>query len=186
LKLKNHYNINTLHFFVFENGKNNNIEKTFALEIIKNIPQNIFFNVKIFVYNETPNEEFYQNFFNVNFGLASRYHANILWQKASIPVVPIGYSPKVFTFYQKYGEKAFLFNEIFKTEKLKFISNRNSLNNINYCLPEVPANELRLTVSSKAIIQLFNILEFIYSISKSLYLRLIVNARSIIVIQKTY
>ena len=52
-----------------------------------------------FCYREAPLAEFIEAFATVQRGIAMRLHANILWQKLGVPVLPIAYAPKVSSLY---------------------------------------------------------------------------------------
>lgn len=57
------------------------------------------FRTEEYCYGETTIDEFVEAFRTVNVAVAMRFHANILWHKAGVPVLPISYAPKVASLY---------------------------------------------------------------------------------------
>ncbi|TDN98221.1 polysaccharide pyruvyl transferase family protein [Sunxiuqinia elliptica] len=162
-------NIDTIKFFIFENTIDNNIEKDFSAFIAKRIQEKTKVKTYTFVYNEISNKKFFSEFYNIDYAISSRYHANILWQKANIPTLPIVYSPKVSSLYKKYNKQAHTFTEIVKSNMTVFLE----INNLqNYKLPQTEAVKINISTGVKIFICTISIVEFIYSISRSLLLLL--------------
>lgn len=57
----------------------------------------------VFCYAKDPWGDFLQAFCSVKYAIATRFHANILWQKLNIKVIPISYAPKVKSLYEEKG-----------------------------------------------------------------------------------
>lgn len=166
------YNFEQIKFFVFENGIKNESEKRFANLLISEVIKMINIEVSLNVYNETPINQFYTDFFNVNYAVASRYHANILWQKAKIPTIPISYAPKVNSLYRKYRKPVFNFNELLNQNCYSFNIVNEIYFNENYILPEVPSSNVKLKLRLIILFKVFNFIEFIYNSFKSILIRL--------------
>jgi len=60
-------------------------------------------NSSIYCYGKIPLEDFSAAFGGVTHAIASRFHANILWQKMGVPVLPLAYAPKVKSIYDEAG-----------------------------------------------------------------------------------
>ena len=68
----------------------------------------------------------------MNYAIASRYHANILWHKLNIPTIPISYSPKVQSFYEESGGKSYNAKDLYNCTNLVEIFQNIPL----FCLPK--------------------------------------------------
>lgn len=85
--------------FVFENSIASSEEYDFAVEISKFIHRSH----EIYTYGR--DENIFEKLCEVDYAIASRYHANIIWQKIGVPVIPIPYAPKVYSLYLSSGIK---------------------------------------------------------------------------------
>lgn len=68
--------------------------------------------VEVFCYRKQPIFDFVQAFSSVTMAIAVRFHANILWQKLGIPVLPISYAPKVARLYHEQGGRVISVDEV--------------------------------------------------------------------------
>lgn len=84
-------------FFAFEHKNDSQNEYLFLKRIASQLAH------KTVVYAYGKDERFFEELCSVNLAIASRYHANIIWQKLGIPVIPIPYAPKVYSLYSKCG-----------------------------------------------------------------------------------
>lgn len=165
------YRIEEVKFFAFENGLNNRKEKVFSEKIIKELIKIIDIPINMYSYNEIPINLFYENFFSVNYALASRYHANILWQKAGIPTIPIAYAPKVFSLYNQFNKPVYNFQQLIEKNISEFVV-LNEIHTIkNYHLPNLPNKKAALKQRTKLLIFFFGIAELIYSLYRSIAVR---------------
>jgi len=165
---------NEVSFFVFENEKNigNVEEKELSERIIFEIQKNKKMKTNLFVYNETADDVFFLNFFNVKKAIASRYHANILWQKAGIPVIPIGYSQKVFSFYSKYGLVSRGFKELCEHKEYEFLQIKKHVFH-DYDIPEIPSRKFLCDFKKKYFIYLFEVIGFFGTSFNSVAMRVL-------------
>jgi polysaccharide pyruvyl transferase WcaK-like protein len=103
------HKIKEINFFNFEYSIDNLEEYEFSLSIKnglnKLMDKNQITDIKMNIYSYTKDEMFLQKFLTVEFGIASRYHANILWQKNNTPVIPLPYASKVISLYKNRGIK---------------------------------------------------------------------------------
>lgn len=165
------HKIERIKFFVFENGFNNTSEKQFSEKIITKLVNIINKPVELYVYNETNTENFFTEFFSVTIGIASRYHANILWQLANIKVLPIVYSPKVKSLYTKYGYEAKTFNDLILSSSGNSEFIKINLNDSNYSLPTYAKNNEKNSLSINIINFSLFIISFIYELFVSIFIR---------------
>lgn len=100
-----------VYLFVFEHLGQNNEELKYAQEIKNRLNINNI-NTSICCYGEDKLDAFIEAFCSVKKAIAIRYHANILWQKLGVPVMPISYAPKVDSYYKKHGIKTYSIEEI--------------------------------------------------------------------------
>mgnify|MGYP002762800573 FL=1 len=92
-------NATKVYLFVFENSIASSEEYDFAVEISKFIHRSH----EIYTYGR--DENIFEKLCEVDYAIASRYHANIIWQKIGVPVIPIPYAPKVYSLYLSSGIK---------------------------------------------------------------------------------
>lgn len=163
------YNFNEINLFVFEFSTDNTEEYDFAISIKQKIEtmlltNNLSNNIVVKTYTYTLDELFVEKFLSVEYGIASRYHANILWQKFNVPTIPLPYAPKVRSLYLKKGV------DIKATEKLtindKFIS---ITMDDTYKLPDVSLSGNSLSLWNYLFFYFFDILEFSYAIYRFFY-----------------
>ena len=88
--------------FVFEYERWNTEEDDYALRLQKFLTEKGI-ETTVFCYGKVPWETYTQAFGSVSCAIAVRFHANILWQKLGIPVLPISYAPKVKSLYEEKG-----------------------------------------------------------------------------------
>lgn len=92
--------------FVFEHAEPNNRSEYDYAEFLARRLQNMGIEATVYCYNHDPVDEFVEAFVSVSCAIASRYHANILWQKLGKPVIPLAYAPKVKRLYKERGAEA--------------------------------------------------------------------------------
>lgn len=68
--------------------------------------------VEVYCYERCAWSAFIDAFCSVHEAVASRFHANILWQKINVPVIPLSYAPKVTDLYAERGLDQSLVNSI--------------------------------------------------------------------------
>jgi polysaccharide pyruvyl transferase WcaK-like protein len=152
-----------VYFFVFEFGTNNNSEFAFQSEIISLLN----FPTELYIYGKDLN--FFEKLKEVNIAIASRYHANIIWQKKGIPVLPIPYAPKVYSLYKKYGIDILPISEsIDNTDKLFQSINLQD----EYSLPDNFNEIYHLTKYKKLLLISFELLASVQEIITSMTFRI--------------
>ncbi len=110
-------------FFAFEHTESSPLEYDFLVKIAEMI------NIETHVYAYGKDHDFMESLQSVDIAIASRYHANIIWQKIGVPVIPIAYAPKVYSLYLKKGIRLYPFcSDNFKKQLLNIaIDERYSL-----------------------------------------------------------
>jgi polysaccharide pyruvyl transferase WcaK-like protein len=100
---KNQY---AVRLFVFEHAEpHNTSELEYAQQVAKALAEaNV--STEILCYGQVQMEQFATAFNQVSLAIASRFHANILWQKIGLPTLPIAYAPKVRSMYEERGGRA--------------------------------------------------------------------------------
>lgn len=89
--------------FVFEYAEpHNTSEFRYAVEVARALKERDV-DVEVFCYGKEPLETFVTAFCSVTKAIATRFHANILWQKLGVPVLPLSYAPKVERLYMEKG-----------------------------------------------------------------------------------
>ncbi len=111
-----------VYLFVFEHDRANPVELTFNQNVQAHL-QSSGIKVRLFCYGECAQSEFWRAFYSVQFALAARFHANILWHRNGSNVLSLGYSPKVLSLYkdsdrQSIGETIKKLENL-STEKIK-------------------------------------------------------------------
>lgn len=102
----------SVRFFVFEYAEpHNTSEYDYAVQIAQSL-QERGITVEVFCYRKQPINDFVQAFNSVTMAIAARFHANILWQKLGIPVLPVSYAPKVARLYEDRGGHVISVNRI--------------------------------------------------------------------------
>jgi polysaccharide pyruvyl transferase WcaK-like protein len=153
-------------FFVFEYGEDNLSEYVFQMKVIEAMGD---YSSEILVYNG--DLDFLRELGSVNIAIASRYHANIIWQKLNIPVIPIAYAPKVSSLYSKFGFRALTIEELF-LKKLDYDFHRLYLED-EYFLPKHQLDKLQFGLSMQLLFFWFGIFSFLADILVSLRLRIV-------------
>ena len=93
----------SVRLFVFEHAEpHNTSEYNYSLRIAKALARRGI-TADVFCYGKQPIKEFAQSFSDVATAIAVRFHANIIWQKLDIPVLPLSYAPKVARLYEERG-----------------------------------------------------------------------------------
>lgn len=89
--------------FVFEYAEPHNIsELCYAVKVARALRERQI-DVEVFCYGKDPLEVFVGAFCSVTKAIATRFHANILWQKLGVLVLPLSYAPKVERLYEERG-----------------------------------------------------------------------------------
>ncbi len=152
------------YLFVFEYTAENMSEYELALQL-KKILEDEYTRVRILTYNLDPIEEFIETLSSVKKAIAMRYHANIIWQKLSVPTMPLAYAPKVTSLYYEHGVK-----EIATVENFRDLEHRGFVSiqlDDSYFLPQ---SDIGIGRSNRFIqllvIRLFDVLDFMNVIHK--------------------
>lgn len=168
VELIKHFNINLIKFFAFENGIGNSTEKLFAKTIINRLTVHYKINCELYTYNEIDKKTFFKNFYSVTFAIASRFHANILWQQSGIKTIPIVYDPKVRSLYVKHNIAAYPFKELFLMSKSrKFPFEIINMSNSEYSLPKINIPCVRIKYCDKIINEILEFFYFLFEAIKS-------------------
>ncbi|CCU80945.1 Polysaccharide pyruvyl transferase [Halanaerobium saccharolyticum subsp. saccharolyticum DSM 6643] len=162
--------IDKIYFFVFEHTVENIKEYKFAQKLSKELSREEL-EIQIYCYRENELDLFFDKFLQVSKAIAMRYHANILWQKYNIPVLPVTYAPKVTRFYEDSGFEPLTISELNNGKyKYDFI-------NINKTQKyELPIFNLKkdnnIKLKNYLIVKLINLVEIPYKILNGLKLRI--------------
>lgn len=155
-------NITKVNLFVFEHSAASSEEFDFLTEISKSV------NCSNSIYVYGKDKDFFEKMSESDYAIASRYHANILWQKIGIAVMPIPYAPKVFSLYSKCGFNLCpIDSEGFSKEYLKI----DSFDTFGISSPYTK-DTIHFTVLEKLNNSFFECWRFIQSIIYSLYYRI--------------
>lgn len=160
-------------FFIFEHSEPYNIsEYDYAIRLSNEL-KNLGIKSKICCYQKDDIDKFFREFCSAAMGIASRYHANILWQKLNIPVLPISYAPKVQNLYEEAGGNTLLISNI-DVDSAKKMFQRIRLDTI-YSLPDIQSKQSAKSVSKRmiAFVYLVDIVENIYGVINGIKLRLL-------------
>lgn len=87
-----------VNLFVFEHRDDGPIELTFAEKVSAMLAERGV-GSSIYCYGRNTVEEFMAAFCDVDFAIACRFHANVIWQLFDVPVMPVSYAPKVESLY---------------------------------------------------------------------------------------
>jgi polysaccharide pyruvyl transferase WcaK-like protein len=158
--------------FVFEHAEpNNTLEYDYAVRLSLALQERNI-ETEVYCYQKDPMDKFAKAFSSVSLAIASRYHANILWQKLQVPVLPISYAPKVRRLYEENGGSAIPVDEIDLQQALKMFQ-RIPLQHV-YDLPTgISATPfIRVSKGMRVFILLIDFVETLYGISYGLGLRL--------------
>lgn len=155
-------NITKVNLFVFEHSAASSEELDFLTDISKSVNCSN----TIYVYGKDP--DFFDKMRESDFAIASRYHANIIWQKIGVPVMPIPYAPKVYSLYSKFGIKLFPIDSDEFSRKYLRISTFESFE----ISTPYSNNTISFTMLEKINNRLFECWRFFQSIMYSIYYRL--------------
>lgn len=157
--------------FVFEYGPWNNTEYVYAQKLKKNLNDKGI-KSNIITYNLDSWYDFSSSFSSVSRAIACRFHANILWQKLGIPVLPISYAPKVKSLYEEKGGTVLniSFKEKISNVKLQKLFQLIDLDE-EYFLPDLKKySRIEPTDEQKKLVKQFSIFQksqfMIYGIKK--------------------
>ncbi len=117
----------TCRLFVFEYQVYSTEELEYANKI-SNLLSERGVSVEIITYGKDSLDFFLSSFCSVKKAIASRYHANILWQKLNIPVLPIAYAEKVTSLYEERGGKVIKHSDIKKVSENELMQEFQNLN----------------------------------------------------------
>jgi polysaccharide pyruvyl transferase WcaK-like protein len=171
LRIVKEKSIDHIKFFVFEYADDNLSEYNFQIEIMRELGE---ISAEVVIYHGQL--DFLKELGTVNFAVASRYHANIIWQKLNVPTIPIAYAPKVSSLYKKFGYKALTINEMLNNiVESDFIS--IALDS-NYSFHKDLSSKLSLTFSSRMTFFFYDLLEFLGDIFVSAKSRLKIIGKS--------
>jgi polysaccharide pyruvyl transferase WcaK-like protein len=157
--------------FVLEYAEPYNLsEYEYALNLASALRKNNV-ETKICCYQKDDIFEFLNEFTNVSLGIACRYHANILWQKLKIPVLPLSYAPKVKRLYEEAGGAIVPIDQI--DVQLVTTMFQQITISTKYVLPkeEQDYKPMRISTSNMLLIRLINIIENAYGIINGIKLR---------------
>lgn len=158
--------------FVFEYAEpNNTLEYDYAVRLSVALQERNI-ETEVYCYQKDPIDKFAKAFSSVSLAIASRYHANILWQKLQVPVLPVSYAPKVRRLYEENEGSFMLINEIDVQQALKMFQ-RIPMQPV-YDLPAGTSVTPFVKVSRRlrAYMLLIDIIETLYGISYGLGWRL--------------
>lgn len=124
----------TVCFFVFEYGEGYSEEADFAREIMAEFAGSSITHV-LLCYGETPRDLFESYLGRVHYAIASRFHANVIWQKHAVPCLPLPYAPKIRSLYLDKGI------EIGSTEEVLARAERGSLGVLDFRQIELPTQD---------------------------------------------
>ncbi len=153
--------------FVFDYSESNTVEYDYACLVASELRRKNI-SSEIYCYRKDSIDLFAKTFCSVSHAIAGRYHANILWQKLGIPVIPISYAPKVRRLYEEHGGSVLpvtdlrirrgnhLFQEIVLTKR--------------YSLPsiELRANATSPTEKERFFVKTMCVAEFVYATAQFL------------------
>ena len=154
--------ITNVNFFVFEHSAASSEEFDFLTDISKSV------NCSNTIYVYGKDLDFFDKMRESDFAIASRYHANIIWQKIGVPVMPIPYAPKVYSLYSKCGIKLLpIDSDGFSRKFIKI----NVSESFEISTP-YSNNTISFTMLEKLSNRLFEYWRFVQSIMYSVYYRL--------------
>lgn len=130
--------------FVFENHPMS-MEELVEAEELKGLIENLGVNTTIVNYGEVGFKNFIPEMQTVSHAIASRFHANIIWQKLGVPVIPIGYAPKVRSLYEERSKRVFTHDDLNqKSEKIDQDSYQIITIDDKFSLPKMSNENTRL------------------------------------------
>lgn len=97
------FKLDEVSLFVFEHTRfGNDYERSFNMVLADKLRQ-AGVRTRTFCYNVDPLKAFVAAFSSVEYAIGMRFHANILWQKLGVKVLPLSYAPKVRSLYEENG-----------------------------------------------------------------------------------
>lgn len=161
--------------FVFEYVPTNITDELIYAEKLANSLSESGITATIYCYGRDPIKSFLYAFREVDCAIAVRFHANVLWQKLAIPVLPISYAPKVKQFYEELGGKVIPIQQIEPDKALEYIQLLPMSE--TYCLPIMSPQSVIVPSKHKMMkLALFNrlvhLVETTYSLSKNIFRRI--------------
>lgn len=127
--------------FVFEHHEYSEEEYLEAVEIKSELSK-AGVKSEIIDYAELSVEQFIQEMCAVNCAIASRFHANIVWQKLGVKCIPVAYAPKVKSLYEDLSAKAYSIEEINLGSEVDLDFQEINLG-VGYTLPDLNARSKR-------------------------------------------
>jgi polysaccharide pyruvyl transferase WcaK-like protein len=88
--------------FVFQAGAAS-FELTLANALASELKRIDGATVPVWSYGREPLDDYLAAFGSVRYSIGARFHANILWQRMGVPVLPLAYAPKVDSLYRERG-----------------------------------------------------------------------------------
>lgn len=120
----------TCRLFVFEYQPWSVSEFSYAKELMESLVEQGV-ETELLTYGRDEVGVFLDGFTSVSCAIASRYHANILWQRLGIPVLPLAYASKVRSLYEERGEAVVSHPEVGAV----------AMNPQSWCFSSLPLNE---------------------------------------------
>ena len=158
-------------FFVFEHSQDSDDERRYALRLLESMEKSSI-KARVATYNMDSIDSFLLDFSGVSHAIASRYHANILWQKLKVPTIPISYAPKVRSLYEENDGRAFTASELYSSQDLKNCFQTIPIEN-DYSLPDFKKYEQKgYSQKSLFLVKIIDFLDFISSSFNSILIRL--------------
>lgn len=159
-------------FFVFEYTEQGESEYEYALKLSLVLKKEKI-KCEVVCYNKNSIKDFILAFRKVDFAIASRFHANILWQKLKTPTIPISYAPKVRSIYVEHGGKAFSANELSTITSPSECYQTIDLNN-NYSWPILDSiKHSDYSLFNFYFIKIISMISFVISITNSIWIRIL-------------
>jgi polysaccharide pyruvyl transferase WcaK-like protein len=154
--------------FVFEYAEPRNCSEYLYAQKLARCLRDRGVQAKVFCYNKDSLEQFANAFASVTAAVAVRYHANILWQKLGIPVLPISYAPKVTRLYEEAGFSVVEIDSINSVDSNHFFHTIPM--DADYRLPEAdPSTLIRSPLPGQQIlIRVIDLVHILFQIQRSL------------------
>ena len=167
--------VKSIYFFVFEYTSATPEEKDFSEQLIDQL-SSLPLSTRLFCYGVMDPAEFNARLKEPQWAIASRYHANVLWQKLGIPCLPLAYAPKVRSLYTEH------LVQIDSVEVVLKKAEQNALSRDDFKLtPLSPSHEFfdvsafeksnHLSLLQLAELMAISILQFVVESSSSVWLR---------------
>lgn len=164
-----HHGLKKCVLFVFEYTKQNLEEYHLAIRLNEVLSKHGIDTV-VLTYNKDSFEFLLDHFKCVRVAIAMRFHANILWQRLGIPVIPISYAPKVKLLYEENGAEAFGIN-LFKDDG--FVEPQSISFTKRYEIPNILEQKpSKVNGVVGILLKIQSIFEQFYNLGNSAYLRM--------------